>query len=105
MISPNGLNTADILCSVAPVLSKFLQREDLLNYDKEEILFNCLKKPIKRAVYDCISQDGRSDQLFLYLNQRHEIRDLNIFNNQNYLPGYIDCNDPNVQDFFENYAS
>lgn len=94
----NGLNTADILCSVAPLLSKFLQRKDLLNYDKEEILFNCLKKPIKRAVYDCICQEGRSDQLFSYLNQRSEIR---LLTNQNYLPGYVDCSDPNVQRFFE----
>ena len=70
----NGLNTADVLCSVAPLLTKFLDRKDLINYDKEEILFHCLKKPIKRAVYDCISQDGRSDQLFIYLNQRSEIR-------------------------------
>jgi phosphoinositide-3-kinase, regulatory subunit 4 len=94
----NGLNTADVLCSVAPLLTKFLDHKDLINYDKEEILFHCLKKPIKRAVYDCISQDGRSDQLFFYLNQRSEIRCLT---NQNYLPGYVDCSDPNVQEFFE----
>jgi len=96
--SNNILNTADILCSVTPLLTKFLDRDDLINYDKEEILFHCLKKPIKRAVYDCISQDGRSDQLFLYLNQRSEIRCLT---NQNYLPGYVDCSDANVQQFFE----
>lgn len=96
-----GLNTADVLCTVAPLLSKFLQRRDLLNYDREEILFSCLKKPIERAVYDCIAADMRSDQLFTYLAQRSEIRCLNIFNNQNYLPGYIDCNDANVQEFFD----
>lgn len=98
----NGLNTADILCSVAPLLNKVLQRKDLINYDREEILFNCLKKPIKREVYDCISQDGRSDQLFCYLNQRSEIRCLT---NQNYLPGYVDCSDSNVQKFFEKLCS
>ena len=94
----NGLNTADVLCSVAPILAKFLERKDLINYDKEEILFSCLKKPIRRAVYDCISQDGSSDQLFIYLNQRSEIRCLTNFN---YLPGYVDCADPSVQRFFE----
>ena len=94
----NGLNTADVLCSVAPLLSKILARNDLINYDREEILFSCLKRPIKRAVYDCMAQDGRSDQLFVYLNQRSEIRCLT---NQNYLPGYVDCSDPNVQQFFE----
>ena len=94
----NGLNTADVLCSVAPLLSKIFARNDLINYDREEILFSCLKRPIKRAVYDCMAQDGRSDQLFVYLNQRSEIRCLT---NQNYLPGYVDCSDPNVQQFFE----
>ena len=97
-LNGTGLNTADILCSVAPVLTKFLQRSDLISYDKEEILFNCLKQPIKRAVYDRISQDGASDQLFIYLNQRSEIRCLT---NQNYLPGYVDCTDQNVQQLFE----
>ena len=53
MANSSGLNTADILCSVAPLLAKFFERKDLINYDKEEILFNCLKRPIKRAVYDC----------------------------------------------------
>lgn len=94
----NGLNTADVLCSVAPLLSKVLERTDLINYDHEEILFSSLKNPIKREVYDCISQDGRSDKLFCYLNQRSEIR---LLTNQNYLPGYVDCSDPNVQQFFE----
>ena len=92
------LNAADILCSVAPLLAKFLVRSDLLNFDRAEILFNCLKRPIRRAVYDCISQDGSSDQLFIYLNQRSEIRCLTNFN---YLPGYVDCADANVQRFFE----
>lgn len=97
----NGLNTADILCSVAPTLSKFLSRSDLITYDRPDLLFQCLKSPLKRAVYDCIAQDMRSDQLFIYLAQRSEIRCLNIFNNQNYLPGYIDCADASVQEFFE----
>jgi hypothetical protein len=75
-----------------------LARGDLINYDREELLFACLKQPIKRQVYDCIAQDGRSDQLFMYLMQRSEIRCLT---NQNYLPGYVDCSEPNVQRFFE----
>ena len=94
----NGLNTADILCSVAPLLNKVLARKDLLNYDREEILFGCLKPPINRPVYDRISQDMRSDQLFCYLHQRSEIR---LLTNQNYLPGYVDCADAHVQQFFE----
>lgn len=98
----NGLNTADVLCSVAPLLAKVLTRKDLINYDREEILFSCLKACIKRSVYDCLSQDGRSDQLFCYLNQRSEIRCLT---NQNYLPGYVDCADPAVQQFFEKLCS
>lgn len=97
----NGLNTADVLCSVAPTLAKFLSRSDLITYDRPELLFQCLKTPIKRAVYDCIKQDLRADQLFVYLAQRSEIRCLNIFNNQNYLPGYIDCADPSVQELFD----
>ena len=98
ILTSNGLNAADVLCSVAPLLNKFLKRTNLINYDREEILFNCLKKPIERAVYDSISQDGMSDQLFTYLIQRSEIR---ILTNQNYLPGYVDCADVNVQQFFE----
>jgi hypothetical protein len=92
------MNAADILCSVAPVLAKFLERADLINYDSEAVLFNCLKRPIKRAVYDCIAQDGCADALFVYLQQRSEIRCLTNFN---YLPGYVDCADANVQRFFE----
>jgi len=95
----SGLNAADVLCSVAPLLSKSLAKHDyLLNYDREEILFSCLKLPVKRQVYDAIAQDGRSDQLFCYLQQRSEIRTLT---NQNYLPGYVDCSDAGVQQFFE----
>jgi len=92
------MNAADILCSVAPVLAKFLERADLINYDSEAVLFNCLKRPIARAVYDCIAQDGCADALFVYLQQRSEIRCLTNFN---YLPGYVDCADANVQRFFE----
>nr|AWV66700.1 phosphoinositide 3-kinase regulatory subunit 4 [Brachionus calyciflorus] len=87
------LNTADILCTISPILSKFLTRKDLLTYDKADILFQYLKPCLKRAVYDCISQDGRADKLFNYLSQRREIR--------NYLPRYIDCNDQDVQKFFD----
>jgi serine/threonine protein kinase len=95
----NCLNMADILCSVTPLLSKYLSsRASLIIYDREELLFSCLKSPIKRAVYDCIAQDGRSDKLFFYLNQRSEIRKLT---RENYLPGYVDCTDANVQQFFE----
>lgn len=95
------LTTADVLCSVAPTLGKFLSRSDLIAFDRAELLFGALKRAIPRAVYDCIAQDARSDQLFVYLAQRSEIRCLNIFNNQNYLPGYIDCADPSVQELFD----
>jgi DNA-directed RNA polymerase subunit alpha len=40
-----------------------------------------LRKPVARAVYDTCAQDGRADQLFVYLTQRSEIRQLNIFAN------------------------
>jgi hypothetical protein len=97
MSAVNGLNAADILCSVAPLLGKCLDTQ-LLSLDRDELLFACLKQPIARRVYDAIAQDGRSDQLFCYLQQRSEIRTLT---NQNYLPGYVDCSDPGVQQFFE----
>lgn len=95
------LTVADVLCSVAPTLAKFLSRSDLIAFDRAELLFGSLKRPIPRAVYDCIAQDARSNHLFIYLAQRSEIRCLNIFNNQNYLPGYIDCADPSVQELFD----
>jgi phosphoinositide-3-kinase regulatory subunit 4 len=99
-----ALNTVDILCSVIPLLNKFLlKNKDMLIqlFDREEILFQCLKKPISRVVLDLISQDGRYDQLLVYLTQRAEIRCLNIFNTQNFLPSYIDCSDSSVQELFE----
>lgn len=123
--SPNGLNTVDVLCSVVPMLNKFLKPSstDLVQFDEPAVLFASMKKPVSRQVYDTIAQDGRADQLFVYLIQRSEIRALNIFNtntsdnnqgganssvtssttntNTNYLPSYIDCADQAVQELFE----
>jgi len=83
---------------VAPLLSKVLARTHLLTYDREELLFACLQPPVSRPVYDRIGQDMRSDQLFCYLRQRSEIR---LLTNRSYLPGYVDCADARVQQFFE----
>ena len=115
-----GLNVVDILCSVVPLLNKFLRASstDLVQFDEPAVLFACIKKPVTRLVYDTIAQDGRADALFSYLTQRSEIRQLNIFNgggggvsgsvgdggssnSHHYLPSYIDCTDQGVQELFE----
>jgi phosphoinositide-3-kinase regulatory subunit 4 len=124
----NALSTVDILCSVMPLLGRYLRvcspsgsGIELVHLESPHVLFSCVRKPVARAVYDTCAQDGRADQLFVYLTQRSEIRQLNIFNSSNNnnnnnnnqsittstsvannnLPSYIDCTDPGVQELFE----
>lgn len=93
-----SLSTADILCSIIPIINKYLKRNDLIDFEHAEILLSCLKIPLKRNIYDCVAQDGRSDYLFQFLTQRSEIRSLA---HHNYPPGYFDCPDVTIQRLFE----
>ena len=95
----SSFTTADILCSIVPVISKYLKRTDLIEYDRPEILLMCLKTPLKRIIYDCVSQDAsRSDSLFAFLLERLGIRRLASHNNP---PGYFDSSDSQIQQLFE----
>jgi phosphoinositide-3-kinase regulatory subunit 4 len=96
--SMTSLSTADILSSIIPIISKYLTRTDLTQFEYPEILLQCVKTPLRRSIYNCVAQDGRSDHLFLFLTQRSEIR---LLANQNYPPGYFDSPDSGIQQLFE----
>ena len=86
------LNTADILGTVSTILAKFLLRNDLISFDKADILFESLKPCIKREILICISQSGNADTLFHYFYQRRDAR--------NYLPRYFEPDCINAKELF-----